>query len=66
MSVDIEEKIFEQGFTTTDGSGLGLYHVGQLVAEMNGEVRYSPTAEKGAKFTIKLKLVILIILLIIY
>jgi signal transduction histidine kinase len=31
-------RVFEKGVTTTDGSGLGLYHVKQLVEGMKGSV----------------------------
>lgn len=32
------ENIFEKGITTTKGSGLGLYHVRQVLNEMNGTI----------------------------
>lgn len=34
----IKDKIFDMGFTTTTGSGLGLFHVNKLMKEMNGEI----------------------------
>ena len=37
------DRVFEKGFSTTDGSGLGLYHVRMVLGEMNGTI----TAEKG-------------------
>lgn len=46
-------RIFEKGFTTTDGSGLGLYHVRQVLGEMNGTIEASPNIPKGASFLIK-------------
>jgi signal transduction histidine kinase len=46
-------KIFELGFTTTNGSGLGLYHVKQIIEKMKGRVVAEPVA-KGAEFNIRL------------
>ena len=47
-------RIFEKGFTTTDGSGLGLFHVRQVLGEMNGTIEASPNAPKGATFQIRI------------
>ena len=47
-------RIFEKGFTTTDGSGLGLFHVRQVLGEMNGTIKASPNAPKGAAFQIRI------------
>jgi signal transduction histidine kinase len=47
-------RIFEKGFTTTDGSGLGLYHVRQVLGEMSGTIDASENAPKGAAFLIKI------------
>jgi signal transduction histidine kinase len=41
--IDDMDRIFEKGFTLTDGSGLGLYHVRLVLGEMNGTIQ----AEKG-------------------
>jgi signal transduction histidine kinase len=49
------ERIFEKGFTTTDGSGLGLFHVRQVLGEMNGTI--GPVREnnqQGASFLIRI------------
>lgn len=35
--------IFDKGYTTTDGSGLGLFHVRQILGEMNGTIQIVPT-----------------------
>lgn len=32
------ERIFDMGYTTSTGSGLGLYHVRQVLGEMNGSI----------------------------
>ena len=47
-------RIFEKGFTTTDGSGLGLFHVKQVLGEMNGTIEASPNSPKGAAFQIRI------------
>ena len=47
-------RVFEKGFTTTDGSGLGLFHVKQVLGEMNGTIEAAPNSPKGASFQIKI------------
>lgn len=47
-------RIFEKGFTTTDGSGLGLFHVQQVLGEMNGTIEAMPNNPKGAIFNIRI------------
>lgn len=37
-SISDLSRVFEKGVTTTDGSGLGLYHVKQLIESMRGTV----------------------------
>ncbi len=49
----IMDKIFNFGFTTTDGSGIGLYHVQQIVKKIKGNVDVNRSPEKGAEFIIK-------------
>jgi len=48
--------VFEKGLTTTDGSGLGLFHVAQVIKTMGGTIRAqrSPYSKnfKGAHLTI--------------
>ena len=46
-------RIFEMGYTTTQGSGLGLYHVRQVLGEMGGSLELDESAEKGTRFVIK-------------
>lgn len=45
--------IFELGVTTTDGSGLGLHHVKQVINEMGGSIEADPDYENGAKMIIR-------------
>ncbi|MBU6500233.1 MAG: ATP-binding protein [Patescibacteria group bacterium] len=47
-------KVFDLGFTTTNGSGIGLYHVKQIVEKMGGTVK-AEAMEKGAEFVIRIK-----------
>lgn len=49
------KRIFEMGYTTTRGSGLGLYHVRQVLGEMGGSIELEEsTPDKGTTFLIKL------------
>lgn len=53
--IDDLERVFEKGFTTTDGSGLGLYHVKIVLGEMNGTIRVSKgPGGVGAEFLIRI------------
>jgi signal transduction histidine kinase len=47
-------RIFEKGVSTTDGSGLGLYHVRQIIQAMGGEITAHRQDEKGTRFEITL------------
>lgn len=48
------KRIFEMGYTTTQGSGLGLYHVRHALGEMGGSIDLEQDAgQKGASFLIK-------------
>lgn len=47
-------RIFEMGYTTTMGSGLGLYHVRQALGEMGGSIELDNGIEKGLGLTIKI------------
>lgn len=52
--IDNPNSVFEKGFTTTSGSGLGLYNISQLIKEMNGEISIDPDYSGGFKLIIKL------------
>lgn len=48
-------RIFEMGYTSTQGSGLGLYHVRQVLGEMGGTIELEDSGSgKGASFLVKL------------
>lgn len=47
-------RIFEMGYTTTQGSGLGLYHVRQALGEMGGSIELDDQIKKGLGFIVKI------------
>jgi signal transduction histidine kinase len=48
------DRIFEMGYSTTDGSGLGLYHVRQVLGEMGGSIALDQNqAERGLTFVVR-------------
>jgi signal transduction histidine kinase len=50
-----KKSIFEMGYTTTHGSGLGLYHVRQVLGEIGGSIELDEDRTgKGTSFVIKL------------
>lgn len=49
------DRVFEKGFSTTDGSGLGLYHVKHVLGEMNGSIDVSSGPNgRGAHFLVRI------------
>ncbi len=54
---DIAGYIFDLGFSTTGGSGIGLYHVKEIIEKMNSTIKYvgKGIGQKGAKFEIVIK-----------
>jgi signal transduction histidine kinase len=48
-------KIFEPRFTTTNGSGLGLYHTKDVIEKMGGTIRVNNKLKQGVEFIIKFK-----------
>lgn len=55
ISKEIEEvsQIFEKGISTTDGSGLGLYHVTEVLQALKGTISVENGKLAGAAFLIK-------------
>lgn len=45
--------IFDIGVSTTDGSGLGLHHVRQVINEMGGSIEADSAYDDGAKLVIR-------------
>ena len=54
QGVDLS-RVFDQGYTTTDGSGLGLFHVKELVEGMGGVINIEPRNDAAAVFIIRFK-----------
>lgn len=50
-----KEKIFEFGFSTTYGTGLGLTHVKKILHNLNGEIILNEKLKRGCEFLIKVK-----------
>jgi signal transduction histidine kinase len=46
----VRDSLFEEGVTTTSGSGLGLYHVKEILTGMKGNIKYNPDYKNGAQF----------------
>ena len=44
--------LFEIGFTTTDGSGLGLHHIREIIKEMGGSIAVNQNRKSGAEFNL--------------
>ncbi|MDR2653730.1 MAG: ATP-binding protein [Mycoplasmataceae bacterium] len=47
-------RIFDLGFTTTNGSGIGLFNVKSVVQKMKGKIDVSSEANKGTTFKVGL------------
>ncbi|RYC43096.1 sensor histidine kinase [Pectobacterium zantedeschiae] len=47
------ERIFEKGFSTTSGSGLGLYHVAFILDQMDGSISVNDKNIDGTQFIIR-------------
>ena len=45
--------LFEIGFSTTDGSGLGLHHIREIMTEMDGHIEAVSTRNRGAEFILR-------------
>ena len=50
IPIKIKKKIFDFGFTTTGGSGLGLTHIKEIVEKINGKIEYVDKTSPGAEF----------------
>jgi len=52
ISPNIQSKIFDYGFTTTDGSGLGLTHVKEILLGMNSSISLNSNNKNETEFII--------------
>ena len=50
-----KERIFDPRFTTTNGSGLGLYHTKEVIEKMGGSITVNNKLVKGVEFILKFK-----------
>lgn len=48
------DSIFDKGYTTKKGGGLGLHIVKNLVDRFNGQISYTSNAQYGTEFTVKI------------
>jgi signal transduction histidine kinase len=55
ISVKNISRIFEPRFTTTNGSGLGLYHTKEVIEKMGGSIHINNQLKQGVEFIIKFK-----------
>lgn len=46
-------KVFEFGYSTTGGTGIGLHHVKQIVDTMRGKISINNNYKKGVEFIVK-------------
>ncbi|MBE5966498.1 MAG: GHKL domain-containing protein [Lachnospiraceae bacterium] len=49
------DKIFELGYTTTNGSGIGLAHVKKIAEEMGGRISIDTNVKSGFKVEMRIK-----------
>ena len=55
IPAEIQDKIFEQGFSTKgEGRGIGLFHTNQLVQSMGGKLTFETEPGRGTCFMFKL------------
>jgi signal transduction histidine kinase len=55
VPTSVRDCLFEEGITTTSGSGLGLYHVKEIITSMKGKIEYNPDYKDGAQFIATLR-----------
>lgn len=49
------DKVFDARFTTTNGSGLGLYHTKEVIEKLGGKITINNQLKQGVEFIIKFK-----------
>jgi histidine kinase len=55
IAKDNLDNIFQLGYTTTNGSGIGLFNIKETIKQMNGTIDVESEVNKGTKFTIRLR-----------
>lgn len=54
IPISMQGKVFDLGFTTTDGSGLGLYQVRSMLHEIGADIRLESSSSEGTKFMLEI------------
>ena len=55
IPLEIQDKIFEQGFSTKgEGRGIGLFHTKQLIQSMGGKLTFETESGRGTCFMVTL------------
>lgn len=52
IKVEDSDKIFDIGFTTTSGSGIGLFHLKKILEDMNGTIKVNINNKNKTEFII--------------
>lgn len=47
--------VFEYRFTTTNGGGLGLYHIKEIISKLKGTIEINNKVKSGVEFIITLR-----------
>lgn len=50
VAEDRRDRVFDIGYTTTNGSGFGLYHASKIAENFGGTLELCKSTDKGAKF----------------
>jgi signal transduction histidine kinase len=54
IPASVGDKIFELGYTTTNGSGFGLYHAAAIAEHLGGTLRLNAERRSGAEFILEI------------
>lgn len=49
------DSLFDLGYTTTSGSGIGLYHLKKIMSDINGSIEFNAENKDNTEFIIKIK-----------
>jgi len=57
IAPEIQDEIFNFGFTTTSGSGIGLHHIREILNELNGKIYLNKEKKSmGTEFNIRINI----------
>ncbi len=54
IPASVGDKVFELGYTTTNGSGFGLYHAASIAEHLGGTLRLNAERRSGAEFVLEI------------